>query len=205
MSTSFHVDTSSSISGLFLVEQSGAGQSFPWSQLWAHRPHNKGSLWAAAGVGPGPSLQPLVVFSRHQAGLVSSGLNSEPPPPRDGNRIPAVVPVTHTWGACGKKKIPSTDKDLSQPLLLVVSRSRGHTWGKAHSCSACFMSLLTQWSHSVPRFLHGLHQRWNKLNVTDEAMYLYPPPFIFWGIYEASIFPWKLPNFSATLVSCFQK
>lgn len=57
MSTLFYVVTSPSVSGsckvlgLFLVVQRGVGKSFPWSQLLAYQPHNKGSLWLAAGGG----------------------------------------------------------------------------------------------------------------------------------------------------------
>lgn len=56
MSTVFYVVASVFASlnalSLFLVVQRGVGKSFPWSQRLAYQPHNKGSLWVAAGGGP---------------------------------------------------------------------------------------------------------------------------------------------------------
>ncbi len=50
--TSPSVPSSLSAFGLFLAVQRGVGKRFPWSQLLAYQPRNKGSLWVAAGGGP---------------------------------------------------------------------------------------------------------------------------------------------------------
>lgn len=110
MSTLFYVVISPSVSGslntlgLFLVVQRGVGKSFPWSQLLAYQPHNKGSLWVAAGGGPSRVCSHGWCLCSPRAGLVSSGLNSPPPSPEMESGAIAVVPATDMWGVWKKKR-----------------------------------------------------------------------------------------------------
>lgn len=134
MSFLFHVVTSPFVSasigahGLFLVAQLGTGEEFP--MVSTYQPHNKGSLWVAAGVGgPGLVCSRGLCLSNIQAGLVNSSLNFPPPSSEMETETIAVVPATDMRGAHilkKKKKKAIFDKDLS--AMFFQCAASGHTW-----------------------------------------------------------------------------